>query len=108
MKKVILFLTIIVLSNCMSTKEEIKQYAKGLECCFMVTKKSEDNRYFIFTGYNKNNKYVEFQIGQSWNIYDFVESGDTILKKTGETNFILIKKDTTLVFPLMIHGEIVE
>lgn len=101
-------MAIFIFSNCISTKEEIKQYARGLECNFIVTKKSEDNRYFFFSGYDKNHKYIEFQVGQFFDIYDFAESGDTILKKLGETSFTLIKKDTTLVFPLMTRGKTIE
>jgi len=109
MKKYILFVIIsVAMLNCTSTKNEIKEYAGGLECYFKVTKKSEDNRFFIFNGYDKNNKYIEFKIGQSWNIYNSVEVGDTLSKKIGETNFKLIKRDTILNFPLMIRGKIVE
>jgi len=109
MRKYIMFLmAIFIFSNCISTKEEIKQYARGLECNFIVTMKSEDNRNYFFSGYDKNRKHIEFQVGQFYDIYDFTESGDTILKKLGETNFTLIKKDTTLVFPLIIGGKTIE
>jgi len=108
MKKIILFYFAIILTNCISTKEEIKQYARGLECCFKVTNKTKNNRDFIFSGYNKNKKFIKFQIGQSWDMYKFVEPGDSIYKKVGETDIKLIKDDTTLVFKLMCHGEVIE
>jgi len=74
----------------------------------MVTQKSKDNRDFIFSGLDKNNHFIEFKEPQYWDIYDLVEVGDTLLKKIGEPDLILIKKDTTLVFPLLCGGRPVE
>jgi len=79
-----------------------------LSYSFMVTQKSKDNRDFIFSGIDKNNRFIKFKEPQYWDIYDSVEVGDTLLKKIGEPDLILIKKETTLIFPLLCGGRPVE
>ena len=106
-KKILLFLFVIFFSSCYTCYDVKRQY-EPFSCRFMVIEKSKDNRFLEFNGSDSKKKHVNFKIGQHWDIYDSVEVGDTLLKKTGETDLILIKKDTTLVFPLMCGGRPVE
>ena len=107
MSKYILIIIAVVFISCGTTSNDVKKYAQSIECYFRVSQKLED-REFVFKGTDRNKKYVELEIGQFWDIYDSVETGDTILKVKGETDFRLIKKDTILIFPLLFNGKVVE
>jgi hypothetical protein len=96
-----------LLSSC-SNYNDLKKHLESLVCDIKITHKTQDNRYLYFKGRDSNQKYFEFEITQNWLIYDYVEIGDTLLKREGETFLTLFKKDTTLIFPLYIHGEEVE
>ena len=106
-KNLLLLFFVICFSSCYTCSDVKRQY-EPLNCRFMVTEKSKDNRFDEFNGFDCKKVSVNFKIGQHWDIYDSVQVGDTILKRTGETDLILIKKDTTLVFPLLCGGRPVE
>ena len=108
MKKNILSLFCIICLNSCYTCYDVKRHCETLSYSFMVTQKSKDNRDFIFSGIDKNNRFIKFKEPQYWDIYDSVEVGDTLLKKIGEPDLILIKKETTLIFPLLCGGRPVE
>lgn len=107
MNKILLLLFVTCFSSCYTCYDVKRQY-EPLSCRFMVTKKSKDNRFLEFNCSDSERKNINFKIGQHWDIYDSVEAGDTLLKKAGETDLILIKKDTTLIFPLLCGGRSVE
>jgi hypothetical protein len=74
---------------------------------FKILAKSKD-RFIEFKGVDKNNNNVEFKEFENWDIYDAVELGDTLVKKIGETEIILNKKGTTIVFRLICGGRIID
>ena len=106
-KYILIAFCIIILNSCGSTCEDVKKYCMSLSCSFKVAEKSKD-RFIEFKGFDKNNKYVKFKEFEHWNIYDFVEIGDSLVKELGKPEIKLIKKDTTLVFPLICGGRVVE
>ena len=99
--------SVIILLSCGSTCEDVKKYCMSLSYSFKVTGKSKD-REIDFKGFDKNKKYIEFKEAEHWNIYDYVEIGDSIVKELGKAEIKLIKRDTTLVFPLICGGRVVE
>jgi hypothetical protein len=103
----ITIICVFVLYSCILTCEDVKKHCITLHCSFKITEKSKD-KYIEFKGFDKNNIHVEFKEYANWKIYDFVEIGDTLYKELGKTDLILIKMDTTLVFPLICEGKIVE
>ena len=103
----ITIICVFILHSCISPCEEVKTHCKTLNCSFKITEKSKD-RLIDFKGFDKNNIHAEFKEFEYWGIYNFVEIGDTLYKEFGKTDLILIKKDTTLVFPLYCRGKIVE
>jgi len=107
LKILYLSLACFVLINCGSTCEDVKSYSKSLVCNFKITGK-ESNKFLEFYGIDKNNNKIRFTISRFWRLYNFVEIGDSLIKKLGETEIILKKRDTTLIFPLMCRGQIVE
>ena len=102
----ITIICVFILHSC-TTCEDVKRYYITLHCSFKITEKSKD-KYIEFKGLDKNNIHVEFKEFENWNIYNFVEIGDTLYKELGKADLILIKKNTTLVFPLICGGKIVE
>jgi len=100
----ICFLIYIVYS---SSSDRLKEHVQPLSYYFQITKKNK-GKFLEFEGYDENHYPVKFCEGEFWDIYNSVEIGDTLLKKKGETNLILIKKDTTLIFPLLWDGKQME
>jgi hypothetical protein len=88
-----------------TTCEDVKRYCMSLSCSLKVTKKFRD-RGINFIGYNKNNHEVEFSEFDFWGIYDYVEIGDSVVKELGKAEILLIKKDTTMIFPFKCHGKV--
>jgi hypothetical protein len=86
-----------------TTCEDVKRYCMSLSCSLKVTKKFRD-RGINFIGYDKNNHEVEFSDFEHWDIYDYAEIGDSVVKELGKPEIKLVKKDTTMVFPLVCHG----
>jgi hypothetical protein len=106
-KYVIITLSIIIINGCKSGCQEVREYCLSLDYYFMITAKSKD-RFIEFKGLDKNNNHVEFKEFENWDIFGAVELGDTLVKKIGETEIILIKKDTTMLFPLICGGRIID
>jgi len=104
MSKIIKLLLFVLLFAACNNCYDIKRHVETLDYKFVVTEKSKDNRYIIFKGYDRKKNKILFIEGEVWGIYDSVEIGDTLLKKKGEADLVLIKKDTTIVFPFMCGG----
>ncbi len=90
-----------------STCDDIKKHVQGLNCKFKVHEKYR-GQYIKIKGFDTLNKVVEFEEGEFWGIFDSIEINDTLLKELGKTELVLIKKDTTLVFPLKCRGKVVK
>ena len=104
----VLLLALFFFYSCITTCEDVKKYYVAVHFEFVVTSKSDKNRGFVFDGYEEKGNFNEFRIPRFWDFYDFVEKGDSIIKKPGYKEIMLIKKDTTFTFPLMCGGQIVE
>ena len=104
MSKIIKLLLFVLLFAACNNCYDIKRHVETLEYKFVITEKSEDNRFIEFNGFDNNNSKKKFKELEVWGIYDSVEIGDTLFKKKGEADLILIKKDTTIVFPFMCGG----
>lgn len=104
---IIIFIVLISFYSCIATCDDVKKECIPLSYNFLVISKSK-SRDFAFKGYDKKGNYDQFQISQYWDFYDYVEKGDSIVKISGRTEIMLIKQDTTLVFPLMCRGQVVE
>jgi hypothetical protein len=104
MSKIITFLSFLFLFTACNNCYDYKRHVETLDYKFVITEKSKDNRYVEFRGSDKNKNKIIFNEGEVWGIYDYVEIGDTLLKKKGEADLVLIKKDTTIVFPFMCGG----
>jgi hypothetical protein len=103
MRKFISFICILFFFSC-NNCYDIKRHIETLDSKFVITGKTKDNRFIEFNGLNSNDKKINFKELEVWGIYDSVEIGDTLLKKKGEADLVLIKKDTTIVFPFMCGG----
>lgn len=106
--KIILATFLISFYSCITTCDDVKRYYTSISYNFLVISKSDEHRDFTFEGYDKKGVFNQLQISRFWSFYDYVEKGDSIVKISGNTELILIKKDTTLVFPLMCRGQVVE
>lgn len=104
MNKIIKFLLFVLLFAACNNCYDIKRHVETLEYKFVITEKSEDNRFIEFKGFGHNNRKKQFKELEVWGIYDSVAIGNTLLKKKGEADLVLIKKDTTIVFPFMCGG----
>jgi hypothetical protein len=107
MKKNIFNFIILFLLSCLSPSEELKKHVMSLEYHFKITRKSKD-RLIEFEGKNAKGELVKFSEFEQWTVYSFVEIGDTIVKELNHTEIKLIKKDTTILFPLMYSGKVLE
>jgi hypothetical protein len=103
MCKIICYVFIFIFCSC-NNCYDYKRHVETLDYKFVITDKSKDNRYIEFKGYDRKKNKILFNEGEVWGIYDSVEIGDTLLKKKGEADLVLIKKDTTIVFPFMCGG----
>jgi len=103
MRKIINTIFIFTFWSC-NNCYDYKRHVESLDYKFMITEKSKDNRYIEFRGYDRKKNNIIFNEGEVWGIYDSVAIGDTLLKKKGEADLVLIKKDTTIVFPFMCGG----
>jgi hypothetical protein len=90
-----------------TTCGDVKKHALSLSYKFKIIEKSKGQEISL-KGYDSLNRIIEFSEGEFWGIYNSIEIGDTLYKELGKTELILIKKDTTLVFPLKCRGKIVE
>lgn len=103
----LLLLAILLPCGSCYTCYDVKKHCLSLECKFKITEKYQ-NKLIEFKGYDSNNKFSEFKDYEYWLIFEKAEIGDTLLKEKGKTDLILIKKDTTIIFPLMCGGVIVK
>jgi hypothetical protein len=104
---ILIALFLFLLIGCKSGCLEVREHCLSLNYYFMITAKSKD-RFIEFKGVDRNHNKVDFKEFEHWNIYNSVEIGDTLIKKSGETEILLIKNDTTLVFPLICEGKIID
>ncbi len=66
---------------------------------------SYEDRYYNFEGRTKEGRIVKFKIPSQWRLHDVCADGDSIHKLAGEKELYVIKPDTTIKLPLLVHGE---
>jgi hypothetical protein len=75
---------------------------------FCINKKYYENRYCMLEGFNSKGLIEKPKTHFGLEVYNAAEIGDTIKKISGKTEIILVKKDTTIIFPCLCGGMIVE
>jgi hypothetical protein len=84
-------------------KTDYKKYQLHIK----VTEKHWDRDMYL-KGLNRANKLVEFRASDFWGVYYYINVGDSVCKDYSKTEIRVIKKDTTITFPLKFRGEIVK
>lgn len=90
--------------------DEEKVVENTLEDCvplqydFRIISSFED-RYYNFEGRTKEGRIVKFKVPSHWALHDACADGDSIHKLAGEKELYVIKPDTTIKLPLLVHGE---
>jgi len=91
--------------SCIQSAEEFRQKRNY----FQVEKKyTRGGRYYTLTGNGIDNKPDTFSESGFGEMYESVGVGDTLLKELGKTQVVLIKKDSSLVYPYSCDGKIIE
>lgn len=100
-------LVFLVLSGCWTTSDDVKTLYQKYQLHIKVLEK-ENGRNLYLKGYNRSNKIIEFETVDFWGVYYYIHVGDSVCKDYGETEIRVIKKDTTMTFPLVWRGEVVK
>ncbi|MCR5076629.1 MAG: hypothetical protein K6A82_01125 [Prevotella sp.] len=103
----IIFLGIIIRYNS-DDYEKVIGYWKEKEYNFKVISFS-GSRDYIIKGVGTDSVERLFEVSNFWEIADYLQPGDSIIKAKGSTKLKLIKHnpDTMFVFPLIVDGEVV-
>jgi len=96
-----------MLSGCFFTSNDLKTKYKKYQVHIKVTEKQRDKLIHL-KGLNRANKIVDFEAADFWGAYYDIHIGDSVCKNYGETELRVIKKDTTLVFPLVWGGKVIK
>lgn len=92
-----------------ATCEEAAESVRPDSCNIVISEFSKNEYKFFISGINPNtNQKEDFsRVNYTWGYWfvNKIAKGDTIVKKEGELNFYIHKKDTTLVFPFECKGE---
>lgn len=83
---------------------EVLEDCVPLQYDFRIISSYED-RYYNFEGQTKEGRIVKFKIPSQWRLHDVCADGDSIHKLAGEKELYVIKPDTTIKLPLLVHGE---
>lgn len=83
---------------------EVLEDCVPLQYDFRIISSYED-RYYNFEGRTKEGRIVKFKIPSQWRLHDVCADGDSIHKLAGEKELYVIKPDTTIKLPLLVHGE---
>lgn len=102
MKKYLILVLAIIFVGCQNC-DVLQSYMKDEHCTLIVENKpSTEEVYFNFKGRDLKNRPCECIAKNSyrwWNSYrEYIDIGDTIVKKKGELTFNIHKKDTVLSF----------
>lgn len=84
--------------------EDVLEDCVPLQYDFRIISSYED-RYYNFEGRTKEGRIVKFKIPSQWRLHDVCADGDSIHKLAGEKELYVIKPDTTIKLPLLVHGE---
>jgi hypothetical protein len=113
---VILFLLIIsllsfwLLTSCIKPNcELLAKDARQNECFIILTQKPPNGPYQYLEGKSlKSGENCSCKDnGRWWSQYrDYMQVGDTIIKRKGELVFSIHKKDTVLSFPWQCEGKV--
>lgn len=100
---VMLALCFIACSNiCMESYEKFRPKSYY----FKAQKKYlQNDKIFIIEGSNPNGTHESFREVDFRDLYDLTDIGDTIMKKAGSLNVLLIKRDTTIVIKAFCNGQ---
>lgn len=98
------FYFFVLVSSREDTIGEVLEDCVPLQYDFRIISSYED-RYYNFEGRTKEGRIVKFKIPSQWRLHDVCADGDSIHKLAGEKELYVIKSDTTIKLPLLVHGE---
>lgn len=98
------FYFFVLISSREDTIGEVLEDCVPLQYDFRIISSYED-RYYNFEGRTKEGRIVKFKIPSQWRLHDVCADGDSIHKLAGEKELYVIKPDTTIKLPLLVHGE---
>jgi hypothetical protein len=105
----LLILLIFIKCNAPSCKEYCDKVIRKEEYNFYIKEKDLDTRFYVFKGNNvKTGKNEIFEDANYLDLYEKAEIGDILYKIAGKTDFILIKKDTTIKFECICKGDTIK
>lgn len=90
------FLLACINISCRPSYESTIQTILPYEFNFKITSCEESNLLY-FEGIDNNGKKVHEEIQYFWDIEKYYDIGDSIIKKKGEKEIILVKSDTTII-----------
>lgn len=85
-------------------EKEVLETCLPLQYDFKVLSFYSD-RYYNIEGRTKEGRNVKYKIPRNRNLEDACSEGDSIHKLAGEEVLYLIKTDTIIKLPLILHGE---
>lgn len=95
MKYLKLLITIPLFLCCGPTYKSQLQTILPDEYCFKVISYEKSNLYY-FEGINKDGKREKYEIQLFWEIDKYCNEGDSIIKRKGEKEIMVIKTDTII------------
>lgn len=96
MKKFPIFIFLLTFIGCSPSYKSCLECILPDEYDFKIISCEESNLLY-FEGINKKGEIVHEQIQHFWDISSFYEIGDSIIKKKGDRDIKLVKKDTTII-----------
>ena len=96
MRATVLFSITIILLSCGPTYQSNLQCVLPDEYDFKIISCDESNLLYL-EGINRNGEIVHEQIQYFWDISSYYEIGDSIIKKKGDRDVKLVKKDTIII-----------
>jgi hypothetical protein len=111
MKKYLIILSIsLCCLSCGNCEDFANENFRPLQYRFRIEtrEKNYEEKHTRITGKNKEGKIEVFQeIGRK-EIYEASAIGDTLVKEKGSLSVYILKKDTTLIFPAICNGKVIE
>ena len=112
--KLTIFIFILLICGCTQIREascdEIAEFYRPDSLNMLVTKPSKSIFKFRLEGiYPKTGRNAIFsETNYTWaqDFNKYIQIGDTVVKRQGELQFAIHKKDTVLVFPFECDGKV--
>ena len=97
--KAILFCLLVLFISCRPSYKEIVNYILPKEYNFKIISCKESNMLY-FEGSDRDGNIVRHDIPDFWDIKEYYNIGDSIVKRKGEKNLKIVKPDTVIILHL--------